>query len=257
MLSSQILIPLSPFVPFGLREYILLHTVCFDVKRFQSMWMGGERNLVYDTLHGADRLWAAGGWVKPWMFLGSCGAVLLQDLVAYVDMNFTRFTEEEAYASRLELIVRNGSGLTDAATAPCNMSHSHALSNHNISWHISSTGGRRFSLHRNFVLGAMQHYLLTGVVSIFLVFPLVVGSCSSITCRKGDVIVRGVACWWCLHQSFWTNILHWRLMRNVVVFFSVSPFQSIMFSLSHHFHIWSSQQPGWACPCVWGCHGSC
>lgn len=41
-------------------------------------------------------------------------AVLSHDVVTYVYMRFIRFTEEEAYAIRLVLIVRNGSELTDA-----------------------------------------------------------------------------------------------------------------------------------------------
>lgn len=70
---------------------------------------------MYDTRNSVDRLSAIGGWVETWMQQGGRGAVLCSDVATQVDMLFIRCTEEGAYASRLALIVLNGSELADSA----------------------------------------------------------------------------------------------------------------------------------------------
>lgn len=74
----------------------------------------GERNWLYDTRYGVDRLLAVVGWVKRMMHGRGRGAVLRRDVVTYVDMPFTLCTEGEAHPNRPALIVRNCSELTDA-----------------------------------------------------------------------------------------------------------------------------------------------
>lgn len=61
MASAHFLHSFFPFTPFDVREYVLLHAPCLDVKRFRSMPLDEDRNLVYDIKYGVDRLSVIGG----------------------------------------------------------------------------------------------------------------------------------------------------------------------------------------------------
>lgn len=70
------------------------------------MTIDDERYWMYDTRNGVDRLSAIGGRVEDWMPCGGHGAVLCRNMEHVVDMPFMYCTKEEAYVSRLELIVQ-------------------------------------------------------------------------------------------------------------------------------------------------------
>lgn len=79
------------------------------------MLMNVERNGVYDNSNDVDLLSAAGGWVRRWMHWRGLGTVMRPDVATYVYISVISFTEEEAYASRLVLLIRNSAKLTNAA----------------------------------------------------------------------------------------------------------------------------------------------
>lgn len=79
------------------------------------MSMNYERNWMSDTLSGAHRLLAVGARVKAWMHLGARGAVLRRDILTYIEMPFIHFTKDEAYGSRMALIVQNSLDLADTS----------------------------------------------------------------------------------------------------------------------------------------------
>lgn len=82
--------PLCFWVLFGVQKYAHLHERNLDVQGFPSIRLDGERNLVYDSRYGVDRLSAAGGWDRCWMHLGGRGAVLWCAKATYVHMRFIR-----------------------------------------------------------------------------------------------------------------------------------------------------------------------
>lgn len=66
--------------PFGVRDFIYPHIPCLDVKRFQSMFLDGDRNWLYNTRHGVICLSVAGRWVRHWKDCDSRKAVLRYDV---------------------------------------------------------------------------------------------------------------------------------------------------------------------------------
>lgn len=90
------------------------------------------------------------------MSWGSHVAVVRCDVLTYVDMTFTRCTKEDAYASRLALVVRNGSELTDAASVthfveyvalPRPLDSLHVLTNLKYWWRKNQFEQRRRDRH--------------------------------------------------------------------------------------------------------------
>lgn len=73
---------------------------------------------MYDTRNVYDRYLTVGVCMKRWMPWVGLGAVLRRNVTTHVDMHFIRCAEEQNYAIRLALIVRNGSQLayTDPIT---------------------------------------------------------------------------------------------------------------------------------------------
>lgn len=91
------------------------------------------------------------------MHWGGLGAVFCPDVVAYVDMRSTSFTQIENQASRLPMIVQNGSELAETAPAthileyvaflrPC---HSLHLSTNAEYWWKVVLFEQRFPVWRN------------------------------------------------------------------------------------------------------------
>lgn len=60
MNSSQILSLLLPYALVGLCDHIRFHAPCPVVKRFEAMPIADERNCLYDTRNGVERLSAIG-----------------------------------------------------------------------------------------------------------------------------------------------------------------------------------------------------
>lgn len=77
--------------------------------------MDGKRNQIYGILNDAARLSADVGLVKRCMYCGGRSAALPRVVRSNRNMHLPRYTEEEAYASLLALIVRNSLDFADAA----------------------------------------------------------------------------------------------------------------------------------------------
>lgn len=84
-----------------------------DVKSFQSLAMHGERDCVYDTCNGVDRLPAVGSLVKRWVHWSGHVAVLRHIVLTYVDMPFIQCPKEGPYALQLALLVYESSNWAD------------------------------------------------------------------------------------------------------------------------------------------------
>lgn len=113
MASSNVLPSLLPLEPCIICEYNSLLASCWNVQRFQSMGLDGERNWVYGNRYGFDCLFAVCRRVKYWIHRGGCGAFLLCDKAKYVYMPFICCTEQEVYAHRVAAIVTDNLSLAN------------------------------------------------------------------------------------------------------------------------------------------------
>lgn len=108
-----------------------------------------------------------------------------------------RCTEAEAYVSRLTLTVQDVQSclILFQLLIAWNIWRSCALAIHPSFLLISSTIGRIFSLNSGSTLSAIQRYLLSAILSTFLVYQIVICRGSLFGCCHGGPIMRGIAFW--------------------------------------------------------------